>query len=142
MSFNERNTAIGLALGLIAFVAYWVVLVWRAATDDLPFTDVAWHGPMLVVLIAGGLLYGAAMLVDWLRHRRERLTDERDHEIQRRAESAGAGSTGIGVLAALILLALQVDTFWVAHVLFTLAYLGSLASAGVTLAAYREGVAS
>ena len=80
--------------------------------------------------------------VSWARHRRERLTDERDDEIQRYAETAGGGLTGMGVLAALIMLALEVDTFWVANVLFTVAFLGSLASAGVTLAAYREGVES
>jgi len=142
MSFSERNTAIGLVLGLVGFIAYWVVVISRAASDELPFTQVAWQGPMLVVLIVGGSAYALVWLTGWVRHRRERLFDERDHEIQRYAETAGAGSTGAAVLAALIMLALDVDTFWVAHVLFTLAYLGSLSSAGVTLAAYREGVQS
>jgi hypothetical protein len=140
MAFTERITAIGLVVGLIGFVTYWGVVIWRSVTDDLPFTDVAWQGPMLAVLLIGGGIYGAIYGVSWARHRRERLTDERDNEIQRYAETAGGGLTGLGVLVALVMLALDVDTFWVANVLFTIAFLGSLASAGVTLAAYRDGV--
>lgn len=140
MAFTERVTAMGLIVGLVAFVTYWGVVIWRAATDGLPFTDVAWQGPMLAVLLIGGGLYAAIYGVSWARHRRERLTDERDNEIQRYAETAGGGLTGIGVLAALIMLALDVDSFWVANILFAVAFMGSLASAGVTLAAYRDGV--
>jgi hypothetical protein len=140
MAFTERITVIGLIVGLVSFITYWGVVIWRAATDELPLTEVAWEGPMLAVLLIGGGIYGAVYGVNWARHRRERITDERDDEIQRYAETAGGGLTGLGVLAALIMLALGVDTFWVANVLFTIAFLGSLASAGVTLAAYREGV--
>jgi hypothetical protein len=133
-------TAMGLVIGIVAFLTYWTVIIWRAATDELPFTEVAWEGPMLVVLIVGGAIYAAVWGIGWARHRREKLTDERDDEIQRYAETAGGGLTGLGVLAALIMLALGADTFWVANVLFTVSFLGSLASAGVTLAAYRDGV--
>jgi hypothetical protein len=140
MAFSERITAIGLVVGLVGFVNYWGVVIWRAATDGLPFTDVAWQGPMLAVLLIGGGLYGVIYGVSWARHRREKIIDERDNEIQRYAETAGGGLTGLGVLAALIMLALGVDTFWVANILFSVAFLGSLASAGVTLAAYRDGV--
>lgn len=140
MAFTERITAIGLVISLIAFVTYWTVVIWRAVTDDLPFTEVAWQDPMLWTLLIGGGLYAIVYGVMWARHRRERITDERDDEIQRYAETAGGSLTGLGVLAALIMLALEVDTFWVANVLFTVAFLGSLASAGVTLAGYREGV--
>jgi len=42
----------------------------------------------------------------------------------------------------LIMLALDAPTFWTVTVLFTGSFLGSLASAGVTMAAYREGMPS
>ena len=52
----------------------------------------------------------------------------------------GAGITGLAVLAALIMLALDAPTFWTANVLFVGSFLGSLASGGVTLAAYKDGM--
>jgi len=140
MTFTEKYTSAGLVIGLIGFVSYWAVVVFRALTDDLPLTEVAWQGPMLVVLIGGGALYALTFLALWLRARREPYTDARDHEIERYAQTAGGGITGLAVLAALIMLALGAPTFWTANVLFVGSFLGSLAGAGVTMAAYREGM--
>lgn len=142
MNLTERTTIIGTFVGLVVFVAYWAVVITRALTDDLPLVDVAWQGPLLWSLIIGGGLYAVIYLVLWLRARGEPATDVRDAEIRRFAESAGGGITGMGVLVALIMLALNVDTFWVANVLFTLAFLGSIISSAVTIGAYREGLPS
>jgi hypothetical protein len=142
MTFTERYTSAGLVIGLVTFVAYWAVVIFRAATDDLPLVDVAWQGPMLLALAVGGGLYAIIFLALWLRVRREPHTDVRDQEIERYAQTAGGGITGLAVLAALIMLALDAPTFWTATVLFTGSFLGSLASGGVTLAAYREGMPS
>jgi hypothetical protein len=142
MTFTERYTAAGLLIALVAFVSYWGVVIFRAATDDLPLVDVSWQGPMLVVLLVGGGLYALVFLAMWLRVRREPHTDVRDQEIERYAQTAGGGITGLAVLAALIMLALDAPTFWTANVLFVGSFLGSLASSGVTLAAYREGMPS
>jgi hypothetical protein len=142
MTFTERYTSAGLAIGLVTFIAYWAVVIFRAATDDLPLVEVAWQGPMLLALAVGGGLYAVTFLTLWLRVRREPHTDVRDQEIERYAQTAGGGITGLAVLAALIMLALEAPTFWTATVLFTGSFLGSLASGGVTLAAYREGMPS
>lgn len=142
MTLTERTTIVGTVLGLVTFLAYWTVVITRALTDDLPLQEVAWQGPMLWSLIIGGGLYAVAYLVFWLRARGEPTMDVRDAEIQRYAESVGGGLTGLGVLAALIMLALNVDTFWVANVLFTVAFLGSLVSSATTIASYREGLPS
>lgn len=142
MGIEERSQRVGLVGGLVAFIAYWVIVLILAAGDGLAFTQVAWQGPMLVVIIVGGVAYGAVYgMLRW-RARGTTVSDERDHTIAMYAESAGAGLTGLAVLATLILLALDVDSFWPAHVLFVGAYLGSLISGAVTLAAYREGVAA
>lgn len=139
MSFEERNQGIGLALGLAAFLGYWAVIVARAAGDGLPFTQVAWQGPMLVVVVVGAVAYAVIYGTMRWRARGTRVADERDTEIALHAETAGAQFTGLAVLAALILMALDTDLFWSAHVLFVGSYLGSVASAAVSLAAYREG---
>jgi len=142
MTFTERYTSAGLIIGIVAFVTYWTVVIFRAVTDDLPLVDVAWQGPMLWALIIGGGLYAIMFFALWLRVRREPHTDTRDQEIERYAQTAGGGITGLAVLAALIMLALGAETFWTANVLFVGSFLGSLASGGVTLAAYREGMPS
>ena len=140
MTVNERGTLIGTVIGLIAFVGYWVVVIYRSVTDTVPFTQVAWQGPMLLAIVMGGGLYAITVGVLYWRTRGQRRHDERDDEIQRYAETAGAGIAGMGGLIAIILLALDVDTFWPAHALFVLGYLGSLINASVTIAGYRGGV--
>lgn len=94
MTFTERYTWAGLILSIATFAAYWIVVVIRAASDVLPFAEVAWQGPMLWALILGGGLYALAMLVLWIRVRGEAHTDARDHEIERYAATAGSGLTG------------------------------------------------
>ncbi|MEJ8280654.1 hypothetical protein [Pseudonocardia spirodelae] len=140
MTFTERYTWAGLAISLATFVGYWSVVVARAVTDGLPLVDVAWRGPMLWSLVLGGGLYAVVMPALWLRGRGEALTDVRDQEIERYAETAGARIVGLAVPAALVVLALDVPPFWTATVLFTGSFLGALTSTGVALVAYRRGL--
>lgn len=140
MTFTERHTWAGLAIGLLTFITYWIVIIGRAATDGLPLLDVDWQGPMLISLVLGGSMYAVIMLVLWLRGRGEALTDARDHEIEHHSASIGGGITGIAVLATLIMLTLDAPTFWVATVLFVGSFLGSIASATFTLVANRRGL--
>ncbi len=142
MTLNERTTVIGVFLGLAAFVGYLAILISRATSDNLPLTDVAWHGPFLLSLGIGGAAYAAVYGVLAWRSRGQRVSDQRDVEIMLHGETAGAGMTGLAVLATLIMFGLQVDTFWVAHVLFVGAYLGSVISAAVTIMGYRKGIQS
>jgi hypothetical protein len=137
MSFEGRHRAIGLGLGIAAFVAYWVVIAVRAAGDDLPFTEVAWQGPMLVALVVGGAIYGAIYGTMRWRARGTRVADERDTQIALMSETAGGQLTGLAVLVTLIMMALDADPFWSAHVLFVGSFLGSVSSAVVSLSAYR-----
>jgi len=140
MSFEERHTWAGTVIGLAAIIAYVVVIAGRAR--DAALTDLAWGWPMLVtVLIAGGL-YGLVYLGLRLRHRGEPIADARDIEIDRYAELAGKGLVSATVTAAIVMLALNVDTFWVAHTLFAGAYLSSLVVTLTKLAVYRSGLPS
>ncbi|WP_061961218.1 hypothetical protein [Demequina flava] len=140
-SFEERQTAAGLAIGLVAVLAYVAVLTVRALTDDLPLTEVAWQGPMLVCVGVGGVAYALLFLALWLRQRGETLTDERDEHIRAAGEVSGASLSGLGVLAALVMLALDVDTFWIANVLLLVTFAGAVAQSATVLGAYRGGIA-
>lgn len=140
MSFEERNAVIGLVLGAVFFATYWVVVIARAAGDSAPFTEVAWQGPLLLVMIVGGSIYGIGYAVARWRARGTRTTDERDIEILARAESVGSGLGSLAASAALIMLALDASTFWTAHVLFVGMFLASVASSGFAISAYRDGV--
>ncbi len=140
MTFTERYTWAGLAISIVTFAAYWTVVIVRAVTDGRPLVEVDWQGPMLWSLLLGGGLYAVVMLALWLRVRGEAHTDARDHEIERYAATTGGGITGLAGLATLVLLALDAPAFWTATALFVGSFLGSLASIGVTLVAYRRGL--
>ncbi|WP_297081931.1 hypothetical protein [uncultured Demequina sp.] len=141
MSFEERNAVIGMVLGLVAFGAYWVIVIARAASDDLPFSEVAWQGPMLLIVAIGGGAYAIVYGTMRWRVRRQLVSDARDREILDKSDAAGAGLVSLSALIALIMLALDADAFWVAHVLFVMSFLGSMVSSAAAIAMYREGVA-
>lgn len=140
MTPSERTVALGTRLGVVVFIAYWIIVGYRAATDGLPLSDVAWEGPLLLCLGIGGTLYVVVFLAARYAGRGETGTDQRDRDIARLGGARDAELTGLTVLITLILLALKVDTFWAANVLFTGSYLGSLASGHAQLAAYRDGI--
>lgn len=141
MSFEERHTAAGLVIGIVAVTAYVVVVATRALTDDLPLTDVAWQGPLAACIGVGGALYALLYASMRVRSRGQTLSDERDDRIRSRGEEAGASLTGLAVLAALIMLALDVDPFWVANVLLLVSFAGALAQSATVLGAYRGSFA-
>ena len=140
MTPSQRTIAIGTSLGLVVFLAYWAIVVFRAATDGLPLNEVAWEGPLLLSIAIGGTLYAVAYFSSRYAGRGDRGVDQRDRDIARLGGARDAELTGLAVLITLILLALKVDTFWAANVLFTGAYLGSLSSGLVQLGAYKDGI--
>lgn len=142
MNFQLRHQAAGLAAAAVGFVAYWTVIVVRAARDDASFTHVAWQHPLLWLLAAGACVYLAIYGASYWSTRGTIRTDERDAEIGRRADAAGSGITALGALAAMVLLALGQDAFWAAHTIFVSSFLGTLASVGLAMSAYTEGLDS
>lgn len=140
MEFELKQQIIGTVAGLATFTAYWIIVLSRAATDEAPFTDVAWQGPLLLTVAIGGGVYGLSYGVARWRARGDLVTDARDVDIQRTALATGSGLTSLAVLVALILLGLDVGAFWVAHVLFVGSYVGSLVESATSIAAYREGL--
>ncbi|WP_062070382.1 hypothetical protein [Demequina sediminicola] len=141
VSFEERHTAIGLVIAVAAVAVYLVVVTIRAITDGLALTDVAWQGPMLACIGIGAGLYAAVYASLWWRRRSETLTDERDEQIRAAGEESGSAFTGLAIVATLVMLALDVDTFWIAHVLLLASFAGALTQSATVLAAYRGSIA-
>ena len=141
ISFTEWVLYMGLALSLMSMIAYVAIVLTRVFTDDVSVTKVAWQGPMLLVVAVGGGLYGIGYGIVRLVHK-GRVEDARDKEIERYAESINGGLVGLTVFVSILLLALEVEPFWVAHNLFLGGWFASFVSTAGRVAAYREGIPS
>jgi uncharacterized membrane-anchored protein YitT (DUF2179 family) len=139
ISFTEGVQYASLGLSVATMLAYLAIVLTRVFTDDVSVTKVAWQGPMLLILIIGGLLYGIGYGVARLRHRGT-VEDARDKEIRRYGESINGGLAGLTIAVSIVLLALGVEPFWVAHNLFFGSWFASFVSTAGRAAAYREGI--
>jgi hypothetical protein len=139
ISFTEGVQYAGMALGLMAILAYLAIVLTRVFTDDVSVTKVAWQGPMLLVVAIGGGVYGIGYGIARLVHK-GRVEDARDKEIERYGESLNGDLVGLAVLVSIVLLGLNVEPFWVAHNLFFGSWWASFVSGASRAAAYREGI--
>lgn len=135
MSYEERHQWWGLWLTLGGGFAYVIALL--VMVQSQPLTEVAWGLALLVVIVGCGGIYGIVYAIG---RRRSGPIDERERAIERFGEFTGRGMVDISVLAALVMLALGVEGFWVAQVLFFGSWLGAIISTSTKLAAYREGL--
>ena len=141
ISFTEGVQYAGLVLGLLSILAYLAIVLTRVFTDDVSVTKVAWQSPMLLVVAVGGGVYGIGYGIARLVHK-GRVEDARDKEIERYGESLNGALVGLTVFVSIILLALNVEPFWVAHNLFLGSWFASFVSTAGRVAAYREGIPS
>jgi hypothetical protein len=141
ISFTEGVQYAGIALSLLSMVTYLAIVLTRVFTDDVSVTKVAWQGPMLLVVAIGGALYTIGYGVARLVHRGP-VEDARDKEIQRFGESINGGLVGLTVAVSIVMLALNVEPFWVAQNLFLGSWFASFVSSAGRVAAYREGIPS
>ncbi len=141
ISFTEGVQYAGLALSVLSMLAYLGIILTRIFTDDVSVTKVAWQGPMLLVVAIGGALYGIGYGTARLLHKGP-VEDVRDKEIQRFGDSINGGLIGLTVAVSIVLLALNVEPFWVAQNLFLGSWFASLVSSAGRVAAYREGIPS
>jgi hypothetical protein len=137
MSFDERHTWAGLLLGFAGIATYIVIIATRA--QDTPVTEIEWAWPMLWIIVIAGGAYGLVYGILAARHRGPR-TDPREIEIDRFGELSGKGLLSFTVLVAIVLLARDVDDFWVAQTLFGGSFTASTIGTVAKLVAHRKGL--
>ena len=139
MSFDEKNTW---AFGIIAiagYISYLVILLTDAAT---PVTETPYVVPMLSTIggaIAAGIVSGIVLGIFSGAERQKR--DQRDRQIYRRGEYLGHSFVLAGAIGALLLALLDVDTFWIANVLYLAFVIAAVVSSVAKIVAYRTGFA-
>jgi hypothetical protein len=149
MSFEEKTSWVAaLVTAVVSAVYFWVVF---GQLGDVPVTEIAYQGPLVVAVLATVVLtiigaivtaVGTAISakitgggsVDDIGR-----TDERDASINRRGELVGYYVSSAGVMIVLGLTMLEYDYFWIANVLYASFLLGTLVSEAVKLVAYRRG---
>jgi len=141
--YEERNTWSGLIVLVIVIPIYVVAVLQRAAGG--PLEDIDW-APLMLWTIGGGIVGTILVSIVWgiLAGMRDPdgvgRSDQRDRDIARMGDRVGQAFSAIGGLAAIVLCALEADTFWIANTVFfgfaLSAFVGSIAR----VVAYRRGL--
>ncbi|HEX2513245.1 MAG TPA: hypothetical protein VH257_00975 [Chloroflexota bacterium] len=138
MSFEEKSAWIVLCSLVGVFGLYFLVaarMLTAGVTDAVaPFVPLfAVVVVLLVIVLAVG--HAAAAIVA-----RPDGPDERDKQIERRAESGSSWILAVGVLAAAFGLALPLGRAWIANGLLMALFVSEVVSYGLRLYFYRRGV--
>lgn len=139
MTFQEKSTGATLVAMVAAYSVYWIVL--SAAADSTPLTDVPFVGPLIVMtVVLVVLIIGAHVLLAMASPRTAGNEDERDRLIELRGGEVGGVVLGVAVFAAILLVIVDVDRFWLANSLLAGLVLAELAESLTKLVLYRRGV--
>ncbi len=142
MSFEERNAWVFGVVSLLALAYYLVTML--GGDPSVPLVARDWKTAMLTT-IGGGIavtivLSIAVNIVFGILSGDTRTTsDIRDRQINRFGDYVGQSFVIIGAVAALILLMLDMPSFWVAQAIFFGFYASGLLSSIARIASYRFG---
>lgn len=143
MVYAERNAWSSLVVSVIAMVVYVIILIQRAEGGSL--IEVQWVPLMLwtigisiaaaiIVSIVWGIIHGMRDPDD------SSITDDRDRDISRMADRVGRAFLVIAGLGVIVLCALEVELFWIAHTMF-FGFAASAIIGGIAqVVAYRKGL--
>lgn len=139
MAYEEKVAWAGLIVAIVHVTVYLSVLLSRAAVTPIPETPyvdaLVWSlGAAVAVMIA------LSIIVAITTSREGRETDIRDKQITARAEHTSRGFLIAGALAALIFAMLEVDSFWIAHVIYLGFFLSAFLESVTKIALYRGGM--
>jgi hypothetical protein len=135
-SYEEKSvwiTLAGLVIGLGIY--FWVAghMLADGVTDAGPYLPVFGVFVVLQVLIT---VVGHVVAAIWARPEGR---DERDRVIQWRSEYRSSWILGVGVIAAIFALAVDVGSAWVANGLLAALFLSEVAARVSRLVDYRRG---
>ena len=148
MTMSERTVWAGAIASVLVGLVYITVIATRAA--EMPVEEVSWVVPMvwamgslIVVIILGTIASAIATgIAAEVRGEEPEFEDGdvRDKQIDLLGDARAYTCSGLGGLAAIILLMLDADPFWVANTLFLSGLTAGLIAAVVKIHAYRNGI--
>ena len=139
MSFTEKSSWIYAVISIVFPVVY--VAMMASELQRTPVPDIRYQVPLLGAI-------GAAIVAAILAHIALAIgargdigkTDERDRAIDHHGEYATGLALAVGMLAALSLVLLEVDHFWIASAMYLVFAISGFIGAIVKIAAYRRGL--
>lgn len=140
MSYEEKGVWVLLTIAVGGYVVYLSLVLPQLAAGT-PVGEADWVTPMLWT-IGGAIVAGIVgrILVEIISPSDSTKGDIRDKEIDRLGERVGGSFVVIGGVSALVLAMLDVDTFWIANVIYLGFVLSGILSGVTKLIAYRKGV--
>jgi len=155
MVAEQRNAWIALLVAVVGYAVYFNLVMTGAAGG--PLVEAEYLIPMAVVVV--GSVVGTVVLnvvvaviagivagsrdpktADATVRRVMQESDERDRAINRSGELAARWVLIAGALAALVFAGLELEHFWIAHVIFLGFYVSAIFGAIFKLSAYRWGL--
>ncbi|HWK20232.1 MAG TPA: hypothetical protein VNR37_05630 [Microbacteriaceae bacterium] len=135
---EERSAWIMLALAVLGYPAYLILLF--AGADGRPLPEIPFAWPMIWTIvgsIAASIVLHAVFRVFTDLDSNKR--DERDRQISRFSDRTGQAFVVIGALAGLALAMLEQPAFWIANAIFLGFFLSAALSSIAKGIAYRTG---
>ncbi len=138
MSYEEKGVWSFLAIAVIGYAVYLVLVIPRLAGTPIGEVDYVW--PM-VWTIGGAIVAGIVLriLIEVVAPSESTRADQRDREIERAGDRVGNSIIVIGALAALVMAWFELDWFWIANALYLCFVISGILSSLAKLAAYRTG---
>jgi drug/metabolite transporter (DMT)-like permease len=136
MSLEEKRAWIRLVVGVVAYVAYVVIVLTGA--DGRALTEVPYAATLLWSVI-GAIVAAivAEIMISAVNSRASRLKDERDRQIGRLGDITGQSFVVIGALVAMLMAMAEWDPFWIANAVYLCFVLSLVLGSVAKLAAYR-----
>jgi hypothetical protein len=140
MSFEEKKAWGYLAVAVIAYAVYLVVIFTSAAGSgsELYALD---YAPTMLWTIGGAIVVGILtnIAIGIAAPKGADKADQRDKEITQLGERVGQAFIVIGGVSALVLAMLRVEYFWIANAIYLGFVLSAVLGSIARLVAYRRG---
>lgn len=143
MSYEERNTWVGLLVSLVGVTVYLAIIVPQFAST--PPAEIDWFWPM-VWTIGGGIVVSIFMSIMWgiLAGMRDPggvgASDVRDREIGQLGDRVGQSFLVIAGIGVLWLCAVEADWFWIANATYLGLALSAIVGSIARVVVYRRGL--
>lgn len=143
MVYEERNTWVGLVVGVVGIAVYLIIVAPQLATT--PAADIDWFWPM-VWTIGGSIVLSIVLSILWgiVAGMRDPdgvgRSDVRDREISQLGDRVGQAFLVIAAIGVLWLSAIEADWFWIANATYFGLALSAIVGSVARVVVYRRGL--